>query len=501
MSSNTTSSIFKDGTKFSQVQINDIRSKVVNVQGILTTSDLEQIVPLKEIGRLPRRDAIVWFSMYSLAIANKYNEYDARGHLQIASFNALVAYLNGNCNAVDENFIFASEIYYLIRNKLYLFKLNGIYRKIFNQKIFYHNRTIKWTKKIPFSETEITLISFLQQPSSIIREIAYWSFKTNYNIALKYVYLIDRMSRRINEVMKKYENKFQPFSFFGLRKVTRLEYQFYEEIHPILTDFADFYRELCPLDDRILPRSREDSENVPNYIKFIGFNKSHLRAYLIENEQIYDNGVMVEQTQFLDSPPIRVKHFFKLKEFINKGKLTIDPEYKHEKDNYFRHSVINGFRMKECIFEIEELYKNDAVYLFNGGRNVLVLNDLLEKFVNDFFRLYVKLLRSEHKISLFNRLFDETLEKMLIKKEIRTLNGLQNITRPIFFTTKLRDLIKTTYSDIKYIQKYPLIKLEKLAKQMTEFSLKQLAESKIKGNDIISDQDFLRKTFNEIYSY
>lgn len=231
--------IFRNNLKFNQEKINDIRSRISFYQGLAPVFELEKLVSLPDIMCLPKRDAIVWFSMYSIAIASQYNEKDDSGNQQIASYETLVTYLNKDKKIVDETFVFGSDIRYLISHKFYLYKLNSIYRKIMGNSSL--AREINWAKGIPFTNEERRILSFLQQPSTIIQEIAYWKYRTNYEIALKYVYMIDRISRSINEIYKKYKGKSQPFTLFGFRKDKRQEAKFYGEIKPILTDFFDFY--------------------------------------------------------------------------------------------------------------------------------------------------------------------------------------------------------------------------------------------------------------------
>ena len=386
--------IFRTTSKFSQEDLNEVRNRIINTKGLQTITELENIVNFPDIVRLPRRDAIVWFSMYSVSIANMYKEHDSQGHPTIASFHSLLTYINKNKEIIDETFVFKSDFYYLIRNRLYLYKLNSIFRKIIGNQGLYSN--INWTKNIPFTDNEQRILSFLQQPNKIIKEIAYWKYKTNYNVTLKYVYMIDRISRKINQVIKNYQHKSQPFSYFGLRKVTKLEFQFYEEIKPILSDFYDFYNEICPLDDRILPWIDQQTEIIPNYIRIIGANKSKLREYLLEKGNIYDEKGLLESVRILDSPAIFVKDFIKLKK-----KEIINERYLREKKTYFHNSLLNGFRIRDMVSEIEERYEDYELYLFDGGITVLILIELIEAFIKHFLSSYSKKMQSEYKISFF----------------------------------------------------------------------------------------------------
>ena len=278
MSFNNPNKIFRSREKFSQSQVNEIREKISKINGLPRTEELENIVPFREITKLPKRDGMIWFSMYNIAIANKFNDNQSGEFPSIASYYSLISYLNYNAQKLDESFVFSSDIFHILRNKFYIFKLNSSFRKIFGNPVYYNS--IKWAPNIPFTKEERIILSFLQSPSSIFNEIAYWKFKTNFRVSLSFVYMMDRISRSLGEIIKKYKNKHQPFSFFGLKKVNKLEYQIYEEIKPILTDLVDFYEELCPIDDRKLPKIEEKYEKIPKYIKIVGSNKSILQEFM-----------------------------------------------------------------------------------------------------------------------------------------------------------------------------------------------------------------------------
>ena len=65
---------------------------------ISSLNELENIIPFNEIGLMPRRDIIAFFSWYNVLIADKY---DFSG--EIAPFKAILSYLNQNDSQFDAN--------------------------------------------------------------------------------------------------------------------------------------------------------------------------------------------------------------------------------------------------------------------------------------------------------------------------------------------------------------------------------------------------------------
>lgn len=156
-----------------------------------------------------------------------------------------------------------------------------------------------------------------------------------------------------------------------------------------------------------------------------------------------------DQFTVLDSPPIVVKNFYQFK-----NRKDLDPWYRENLYRLYSKSILNVFRIREIIFRMEEHYEDKEIYLFQGGKNVLVLVDLIETFIDKFFDLYYEKMITERKISFFTRIFEETLTKLLIKPEIRELDGFSDIEKNILKPTKFKHTFRYEQKDILETTKF-----------------------------------------------
>ncbi|MHA2364678.1 MAG: hypothetical protein ACXAC7_12040 [Candidatus Hodarchaeales archaeon] len=262
--------------KFSSIEVDEIRQKMDNLIDSLGSLDqLEAIIPFHELIRLPRRDALICFSIYSALLAESFGETRINVISVPPSYNILLAYINRYNQSLDENFIQEGDFLYVWRNKWFIYRLVDQFRKVLNLDIQTKAGRGKLLKKpLPLSQAEKFSVELFSTPSLLFKELAYWKSKTSYSDVLKLVYFVDRVAGRIGQAFKNHDSDY-------LRK-NRSEKEIYKGIRPSLVKLKEFIQSICPIDSREIMTINPPQYSLPYYLNSIPLSKSSIDMNFIQ---------------------------------------------------------------------------------------------------------------------------------------------------------------------------------------------------------------------------
>jgi hypothetical protein len=391
-------------SKYNSTKVGEIRQKLDSVASLGSLDQLEEIIPFHELIRLPRRDALACFGIYSALLAESFGELSRNNSIKVpSSYNVLLAYINRYNQSLDDNFIQEGDFLFVWRKKWFVYRLVDQFRKVLNLAPKSTIRKIL-KKPLPLTQEEKTVIEFFSTPSLLFREVAYWKSQTSYSNVLKLIYFADRVASNIGKSFKKHAK-----TSYGTFKRNVSGNEIYNDLKLSIAQLQEFVQSICPINKRKIRAINPPQYKLPYYLEYKQFSKSRINFIKYSGlKEISDKILLPFRKEglsfsFHNDPWLEfvtllnnfIKTFlqeyhYKLKqeqketfflrllyETANTFNLSIStslPSYVSDvsiiKEKTFRRFIYRDLNIKfirsDAFFAFEDLLKQMIIYVFNG---------------------------------------------------------------------------------------------------------------------------------------